>query len=278
VNAIVFVKADSSASNNESRNWENSRFLLFVFLTRTSKIQADMAVWAFICRGNAYIRCMVAAPKSRRRPLLWLLAGAALVALAWALDNRVDTALDVTNNLRWHNVAWWCSKVGEGWLVGAAGIFFAAVFFLANRPRIAADIFFIALASEFTGLAATILRVLFGRTRPSNHDVPPGFYGVWHAGHWIIGQFQFSSFPSGHAAVAVGLAAAAWLGHRGWGVVAAVYALAVMWSRIALQCHHLSDVVASVVLAVPLALLLKKFLAPSVEFQFANLHRAWKKK
>jgi membrane-associated phospholipid phosphatase len=76
----------------------------------------------------------------------------------------------------------------------------------------------------------------------------------------------------------VGLAAAAWLVHRGWGAAAAVYALAVMWSRIALQCHHLSDVAASVVLAIPLAVLLKKVLAPSIEFQFGNFHRAWKKK
>ena len=219
---------------------------------------------------------MAAPPKSRRNRLLWLLGGVALVALAWPFDNRVDTALDVTNQPYWHNVAWWCSKIGEGWVVGAAGILLAIFFLLVNRPRVAANIFFIALVSELTGLAALILRVLSGRTRPSNHDVPPGFYGVWHDGHWIIGQFKFSAFPSGHAASAVGLAAAAWLIHRGWGAVAAVYALAVMWSRLALQCHHLSDVVASAVLAIPLALLLKRLLLPSVEFQFGNLHRAWK--
>ena len=142
----------------------------------------------------------------------------------------------------------------------------------------AAKIFFIALTSELTGLAATILRVLFGRTRPSNHDVPQGFYGVWHDGHWIIGKFAFSSFPSGHAASAVGLAAAVWLVHRGWGAVAMLYAVAVMWSRIALQCHHLSDVMASTLLSIPLAVLLKRLLLTSVEFQFGNLHRALRKK
>jgi membrane-associated phospholipid phosphatase len=76
----------------------------------------------------------------------------------------------------------------------------------------------------------------------------------------------------------VGLAAAAWLVHRGWGTVAAIYALAVMWSRIALQCHHLSDVLASTVLGITMAVLLKPVLLTSVEFQFGNLHRAiWKK-
>jgi len=52
----------------------------------------------------------------------------------------------------------------------------------------------------------------------------------------------------------------------------------VMWSRIALQCHHLTDVVASTMLAVPLVLWLKPRLLPSVEFQFGNLNRALRKK
>ena len=51
-----------------------------------------------------------------------------------------------------------------------------------------------------------------------------------------------------------------------------------MWSRMALQCHHLSDVLASAVLSIALAVWLKPLLLPSVEFQFGNLHRAWRKK
>jgi membrane-associated phospholipid phosphatase len=217
-------------------------------------------------------------PNLRRRALLWLLVGAALIALAWPFDNRVDAALIVPLKTDWHKFAWWCSKLGEGWVTAVWGIGCAILFVLANSPQLAAKIFFVALTSELTGLAATILRVVFGRTRPNNHDVPQGFYGVWHDGHWIIGQFKFSSFPSGHAASAVGLATAAWLFNRGWGLLATVYALAVIWSRIALECHHLSDVVASTVMAIPLALFLKKVLFPTVEFQFGNLNRAVRKK
>jgi len=54
--------------------------------------------------------------------------------------------------------------------------------------------------------------------------------------------------------------------------VAAVYALAVMWSRMALQCHHLSDVVASTVLSIPLAIMFKPFLLPWLEAQFGHWH------
>lgn len=220
---------------------------------------------------------MIETSQTRRRWWPWLLSGAAAVGAAFFFDDRVDAALAVTRDATWHKIAWWCSKLGEGWFPAAVGIFFALVFLLANRPGVAAKIFFVALTCELTGLAATILRVLFGRTRPLAH-APQGFYGVWHDGHWILGKYEFSAFPSGHAATAVGLAAAAWLVHRGWGALVAVYALAVAWSRLALQAHHLSDVLASAALAIALAVWLKPFLLTSVEFHFGNLHRAWQKK
>ena len=224
---------------------------------------------------------MATSPKSGWKCWLWLLAGAIAVGVTFVFDDRLDTALDVTKNPGLNRFAWWCSKLAEGEVVGGAGILFAAIYFFLNRPRTAAAIFFVAAASLLTGLAGTILRVFIGRTRPEGHGpagVPPGFYGIWHDGHWIIGKAAFSSFPSGHAAVAVGVAAAAWLVHRGWGTIAAIYALAVMWSRVALQWHHLSDVLASAVLAVSLAVFLKKVLLPSLEFQFDNFYRAWKRK
>lgn len=206
--------------------------------------------------------------------LPWLLAGAAAVALAWPWDAPVDAALNVAQNPSLHRFAWWCSKLGEGWVPAVAGIGGALWCVWWNRPGLGAKFFFVVLTCEVTGLAGLMVRVLTGRTRPLAH-VPQGFYGVWHDGRWVLGNYEFSSFPSGHAATAVGLAAAAWLVHRGWGAAAAVYALAVMWSRIALQCHHLTDVIASAALAIPLAVLARQLLLPPVEIQFARLHAAW---
>ncbi len=215
---------------------------------------------------------------TKRRWWPWLLAGVILIVAAFPFDDRVGAALNAMQQPSLKEFAQWCSKIGEGWVPAVIGIFLAVVYLILNRPQVAAKIFFVTLTCELTGLAVVILRLFFGRARPNNHDVPPGFYGMWHDGHWILGQFKFSSFPSGHAATAVGLAAAAWLVHRGWGAVLMVYALAVMWSRIALQCHHLSDVLASTVLSIALAVWLKPFLLPLLEFQFGNLNRALRKK
>ena len=212
---------------------------------------------------------------------LWLLAGGFAIALAWEVDGSVDNALAITKNPSLHLFAWWCSKLGEGWVPGLAGISSATLFIILRKPGTAARIFFVVLACEIffvtltceiTGMAALILRTVIGRARPLA-DVPQGIYGVWYHGHWIIGKYEFASFPSGHSATAVGLAAAAWMVHKGWGAVATLYALLVMWSRIALQCHHLSDVVASIILSIPLALISKKLLLPPIESRFrAKFH------
>lgn len=199
---------------------------------------------------------------------------------AWPLDRQVDASWDVTRDPSLHAFAWWCSKLGEGWVPALVGLCAVILFIAARHRTIAAKILFVVLTCELTGLAALILRVLTGRTRPLAH-VPQGFYGLSYHGHWIIGKYAFSSFPSGHSATAVGLAAAAWLVSRRWGAAAALYALLVMWSRIALQCHHLSDVVASAVLAIPLAFLFKKTLLPPIESQFRRIaaqHEPWDSK
>src|SRR6202012_416084 len=199
----------------------------------------------------------------RGRILLWLLVGAVIVALLWPLDGRVDAALAVAKNSKWEKVAWWCSKLGEGWVIIVAMLALSFLFMLLNRPRTASHIFFAGSVSILVGIVTLILRALCGRARPTAH-VPQGFYGMWYDGHWILGKHDFSSFPSGHSVTAVGLAAAVWLIHRGWGAVVAVYALAVVWSRLALQAQPLSDVLASTVLGIVGAMFLKPILLTSV--------------
>ncbi|MGH8024461.1 MAG: phosphatase PAP2 family protein [Limisphaerales bacterium] len=202
---------------------------------------------------------------------LWLLVGALAISAAWALlDRPVDAALAVTKDPALHDFAWWCSELGQGWAPAAAGFSLAILFVLRRRSLIAAKIVFIVLTCELTGLAALILRIFVGRARPLA-NVPQGIYGIWYHGHWIIGKYQFSSFPSGHSATAVGVAAAAWLVDKRWGAVGVLYALLVMWSRLALQCHHLSDVIASAVLSIPLAILAKRTLLPPIESHLVSL-------
>ena len=78
---------------------------------------------------------MTAPVTSRYKYLPWLLGGAAAIALAWPLDAVVDPALAVPHNPALHKVAWWCSKLGEGWVPAVAGILGAIALLWRKLPR-----------------------------------------------------------------------------------------------------------------------------------------------
>jgi membrane-associated phospholipid phosphatase len=192
-------------------------------------------------------------PASRARPvprfLLWSGLCLVLLVLAFLMDSSVDKLLRLQPSTRLSEFVGFASRAGEGWVVAVAGLAGSLWLLMRQRYRASQLVLQVATTSLLTGAAATILRSLLGRTRPSTHELQ-GFYGVWHDSQWIIGKYEFGAFPSGHAATVIGLAAAAWLIDRRLGVLAAVYAALVTWSRIALGCHHFSDTVAAAILGI----------------------------
>jgi membrane-associated phospholipid phosphatase len=174
----------------------------------------------------------------------------------------------------WRSVDFYISKAGEGWVIALVGAICSVALFLAGRFQASRGIFLVAFTGLLTGAAATIIRSLLGRTRPDSHELQ-GFYGVWYDSHWIIGKYEFGAFPSGHAATVIGLAVAAWLLDRRFGAVASFYALLVCWSRIALGCHHFSDIVAAGILAVYGANLVLLKLGPPIYGVGQHLEAAW---
>jgi membrane-associated phospholipid phosphatase len=92
------------------------------------------------------------------------------------------------------------------------------------------------LGSSLAGLFDDCFRMTMGRPRPDT-NLPDGFYGITNAMH---GTFQ--SFPSGHAATTFGTAAALLVADVPLGLIATVYALAVVWARMELYRHYPSDI------------------------------------
>jgi membrane-associated phospholipid phosphatase len=125
-------------------------------------------------------------------------------------------------------------------------------------------------AGLLTGLGSTIIRTTVGRTRPTA-TAPQGFYGLRYHSQWIMGQYDFASFPSGHTATWAGLAGAAWFYRRRWGVAFLAAGLAVAWSRMALGCHHFSDVTASVVWGLGVGSWVSHRLAPAINTLWARV-------
>jgi membrane-associated phospholipid phosphatase len=131
---------------------------------------------------------------------------------------------------------------------------------LLNRT-VAIPVLKLMLYSAITGgLAANILRFLTGRARPSA-KVPPGWYGMWSHGAWIGGQYQYSSFPSAHTAVAIATIIPLWLclparNRFLIALPATLAALCVAASRIVLNAHHLFDVLCGAWLGALLSVLI----------------------
>jgi len=175
-----------------------------------------------------------------------LAAGLVAIATAFAVDPAVTGGFFLPAHDHLWQVARWISKYGDWAPILLIGL--AIVAGLAGCRKYAAGRLFllILVAGLLTGLGSTLIRSTTGRTRPTAL-VPQGFYGLRYQGKWIMGKYDFASFPSGHTAVWAGLAGAAWVRRRSLAVVFLLGGAAVGWSRMALGCHHFSDVTAAFV-------------------------------
>ena len=139
----------------------------------------------------------------------------------------------------------------EPYLIGLPVL--AVVLLVLDRSRrLASAALFTFVTIAASGLAIDAIKVTAGRLRPSFY-VGQGLHG--------LEPFTFDwakhSFPSGHAAVGVGLAIGMGTFFPLLRVPLALVALAIGASRVALDLHYLSDVICGAYLAVPAALLAK---------------------
>ena len=175
--------------------------------------------------------------------------GLIIIGAAFVVDDPVTSFFQLHSEGWAWTAAGLLSKYGDWPPLLAAGLAVVLLLLLLRRFEAGRLLLVVLIAGMLTGLSATIIRSATGRTRPSA-EAPQGFYGLRHDSHWIVGKYEFGSFPSGHTATVAGLTVAAWLVSRRFGAAAAIFGAAVAWSRLALHCHHFSDVVASTVLAI----------------------------
>lgn len=182
--------------------------------------------------------------------MVYLAVAAILIALSCLLDRPVH---DLVFAYRTHwmiTAAHWWTRYGEwGYLMLACLPFLLAAFYYHNDnwKRLLVTIM---IVGSISGLAADVIRATTGRARPNAHqEVAPGWYGVRDGSRWLIADSRYNSFPSGHTAVAVGLIAPFFLLRRRVGWLLVPMAVLIALSRLILNAHHFSDVVAGALLA-----------------------------
>lgn len=150
----------------------------------------------------------------------------------------------------------WASKLSRygDWpeLMGYGSVILA-VAWVRRAERLAHLVLCMMLASTLAGATANSVRLLSGRTRPSERQIRDGWYGLWYGKTFLLRKNKFHSFPSGHTASASAFFGTAAWSRRRWGWASLSLAGAIAWSRLYLNAHHLSDVVVALILGLLLS-------------------------
>ena len=194
--------------------------------------------WEALCR-----------PSPGLKRFAWLTLGCGLgflIAYRW-IDIPLASALQTIDPVT-HAIFGFITKLGEGgvYLVPLAGLM---VWTWRKRERLwtlRAAFVFVTIAVP--GILADIMKPVFARARPVLFFREHAFGFTWgspHANAW--------SFPSGHSVTVAALAVALYAIYPPAWPAYALLALVVMASRIILDQHYLSDVIAGFYIGVAFA-------------------------
>lgn len=191
--------------------------------------------------------------KGAASALIWtiVLSLAAALLLAAGLffwDQPVLEAVRHGFGKGWKDTAKFFSRYGDfPWLFGAALLVLG--FTLRTRRRQWTRVLVVMLlAGVVAGLTSNLIKLGAGRVRPRVDEVSHGWYGTVHHGEWVSIRHIHQSFPSSHAACAFGFFFPLFLARQGWGSLGLAGAVAIAWSRVQLNAHHVSDVAAGALL------------------------------
>ena len=184
--------------------------------------------------------------------LLWLsgvLVGGLVLGLAFRADPAV-VAFVRTDSQGWSR--WLAGRVsywGDWYGVLALGL--AAWFWGRRQGRHGVQrlLLLMGLCAAISGLGANVIRATTGRARPFA-QAAPGWYGPSQGFRFAKNARDYQSFPSAHTAVVAGFFAPlglAALRKRRYALVGVALAgtLTMMWARVWIGAHHVSDVCAA---------------------------------
>jgi membrane-associated phospholipid phosphatase len=191
--------------------------------------------------------------------LATLLLCIVVLGLMWTQDKvwlaEIQT-ISCEHNAKIHNWAEWFSAVGNFWYFNGPILGGLLLWSWWRRSAYLRRLAVITLVGTLlTGSIGLIVRSVSGRPRPTAQRAD-GFYGP-------SPSYQMQAFPSGHAAAVFGTAIPILLGHPLAGAPLTAAASTVGWSRLYLNRHHPTDVIASLLLAILVSIPLRQWLLVS---------------
>jgi len=200
--------------------------------------------WADICnlvKGGISLLKKPASP--------WWLVGGLLILVIVPYDAISLETMRVPENSPAHKVAQFISDKGDfykGCALLVAVLFTLGLLLKKQKLRLLA--LAMALSCAFAGISSLAIRITSGRPRPSL-GVADGLYGPKFdtSRHgFAFFNYDYQSFPSGHATTAFATVIPALVVEPVIGFPLTIAAATVPWARFQLKRHHLSDLYAGI--------------------------------
>jgi len=181
--------------------------------------------------------------RSSRRPALEILSlGTLCLVIAFFVYGDVDkeTAhyFNTFRDTSLYYIFEGLTNLGRSdWMLLLLGI--GTISFWRKNPALAQKLFTLFLMVAVAGMTADLMKYVFGRCRPEMFLLHDAFGFTFFSSHP-----HYHSFPSGHASVALAVAAAsalAWPKFR-WAILPV--GIFVAWTRVVVVAHYPSDVLA----------------------------------
>jgi membrane-associated phospholipid phosphatase len=202
---------------------------------------------------------------SRVRLLVPLMVGILLCGLSFLFDQAVTDWVKAHDSQTLKHFAAFLSRWGD-WpelmLFGCIGLGLA---WLAHSRVVCRVLLCMIIASTISGAIVNSARLLTGRARPNNTEATHEWNGLWEGSHFLLFKNKYHSFPSGHTGTAFAFFGVPLFANRRRGWWALLAAAAIAWSRIYLNVHHLSDIMAGAFVGLMTAFLVWERLEPRVE-------------
>jgi len=194
-----------------------------------------------------------------------LISGILLCGLSFFLDQTVIEWVKMHDIKPLKEFARFLSSYGD-WpqLMVFALIGLGLAVFLRNRT-VTKLLICMMISSSLAGALVNTVRLTSGRTRPNNGVTVHEWNGLWHDGQFLLFNNKYHSFPSGHSGAASAFFGVPLFARRTYGRWTFLIAIAIGWSRVYLNVHHLSDVLTGILVGTLIAYLVWTRLGPVID-------------
>ena len=196
--------------------------------------------------------------------LVLLIAGILLCGLSFFLDQTVIDWVKTHDIKPLKEFARFLSSYGDWPQLMVFGVIGLGLALLTPNRALTKLLICMMISSSLAGALVNTVRLTSGRTRPSNGEAVQEWNGLWHRGQFLLFNNKYHSFPSGHSGAASAFFGVPLFARRTYGRWTFLIAIAIGWSRVYLNVHHLSDVLTGILVGTLIAYLVWTRIGPII--------------